>query len=228
MSAAGPRRGTVTPPPRLAPAPLWPRLARDFRRLRQAKGRGWLASLADALLFDAGFQALVAYRLGHTLLSWRIPVLPAVCRRWAIAACAVDILPRAEIGGGCVIAHGVGLVIGGYTVIGEDCTLLHGVTLGEARFDELDYPRLGDRVTVSAGALVLGGVDVGDDAVIAAGAVVLTDVPAGAVVAGVPARVLRTQAPAGASDPELDTDAAFAIGRALAADPRRDAGNADD
>jgi serine O-acetyltransferase len=187
----GARRGTTVPPPRLAPAPLWPRLARDFRRLRQVKGRGFWVALLDAVLFDAGFQALAAYRLAHTLLSWRVPVLPAVCRRWAIGACAVDILPRAEIGGGCIIAHGVGLVVGGYTVIGEDCTLLHGATLGEARFDELDYPRVGNRVTIGAGALVLGGVSVGDDATIAAGSVVVGDVPAGATVAGVPARVIR-------------------------------------
>ncbi len=189
------RRGTTTPPPPLRPLPLWPpcpRLARDFRRLRQVRGRGFWWALLDAALLDSGFQALAAHRLAHTLLSWRLPILPAVCRRWAIGACGVDILPRAEIGGGCVIAHGLGLVIGGYTVIGEDCTLLQGVTLGEARFDELDYPRIGDRVTISAGALVLGGVDVGDDATIAAGAVVVADVPAGAVAAGVPARIVHS------------------------------------
>ncbi|HXO42119.1 MAG TPA: serine O-acetyltransferase, partial [Thermoanaerobaculia bacterium] len=182
------------PPPRV---PLGPLLARDFRRLRQVKGRGFWVTLLDALLLDSGFQALLAYRLGHTLLSWQVPVLPAVCRRWAIGACGVDILPRAEIGGGCIIAHGVGLVVGGYTVIGEDCTLLHGVTLGEARFDELDYPRVGDRVTISAGALVLGGITVGDDATIAAGAVVVADVPAGATAAGVPARIVRAAASGG-------------------------------
>jgi serine O-acetyltransferase len=186
-----PRRGTTLPPPPLAPAPFWPRVARDLQRLGKVRGRGpWLA-LCDALLLDSGFQALLAHRLAHTLLSWRVPVLPAICRRWAIGACGVDILPRAEIGGGCIIAHGVGLVVGGYTIIGKDCTLLHGVTLGEARFDELDYPRLGDRVTVGAGALVLGGVTVGDGATIAAGAVVVANVPAGATVAGVPARPVR-------------------------------------
>jgi serine O-acetyltransferase len=188
----GPRRGTTIPPPPPARAPLWPRVARDFQRLRQVKERGFWIALFDAVLLDSGFQALLAHRLAHTLLSWRVPVLPAVCRRWAIGACGVDILPRAEIGGGCIIAHGVGLVVGGYTVIGEDCTLLHGATLGEARFDELDYPRVGDRVTISAGALVLGGVTIGDDATIAAGSVVIGDVPAGATVAGVPARVIRS------------------------------------
>lgn len=169
---------------------IWPRLRRDFRRLREVKGRGFLMALLDALLFDSGFQALAAYRMGHTLAGWGVPVLPAVCRRWAIGACGVDILPRAEIGGGCIIAHGLGLVIGGRTVIGEDCTLLHGVTLGEVRFDELDCPRVGDRVTLGAGAIVLGGITIGDGAVIGAGSVVLSDVPPGATVAGVPAKML--------------------------------------
>jgi len=169
---------------------IWPRLRRDFARLRAVKGRGFVAALADALLFDSGFQALLAYRIGHALLGWRVPVLPAACRRWAIAACGVDILPRAEIGGGAIVAHGLGLVVGGRTVIGLDCTLLHGVTLGEVRFDELDCPTVGDRVTIGAGAMVLGGIAIGDGATIGAGAVVLADVPAGATVAGVPARVL--------------------------------------
>jgi serine O-acetyltransferase len=148
-------------------------------------------ALLDSLLFDSGFQALAAHRLAHALIARRVPILPAVCRRWAIAACGVDILPRAEIGGGLIIAHGIGLVIGGRTVIGEDCTLLHGVTLGEARFEELECPRVGDRVTIGAGAIVLGGIAIGDDAVIGAGSVVLSDVPAGCAVAGVPARVIR-------------------------------------
>jgi serine O-acetyltransferase len=170
---------------------IWPRLRRDFRRLREVKGRGFWMALLDAVLFDSGFQALVAHRMAHALIVRRVPILPAICRRWAIGACGIDILPRADIGGGLILAHGIGLVIGGRTVIGEDCTLLHGVTLGEVRFDELVCPRVGDRVTIGAGAIVLGGITIGDDAVIGAGSVVLHDVPPGAAVAGVPARVLR-------------------------------------
>ena len=173
----------------------WDRLRRDFQRLQGVKGRGFWMALLDGLLFDSGYQALVAHRLAHALVRHGVPVLPAVCRRWAIAACGVDILPRADLGGGCIIAHGIGLVIGGRTVIGEDCTLLHGVTLGEARFDELDCPRLGNRVTVGAGAIVLGGITIGDDALIGAGSVVVSDVPSGAVVAGVPARELARPTP---------------------------------
>lgn len=180
---------------------IFPRLRRDFQRLRQVKGRGFWMALLDSVLFDSGFQALLAHRIAHALVGWRVPILPAICRRWAIGACAVDILPRADIGGGCIIAHGIGLVIGGRTVIGEDCTLLHGVTLGEVRFDELVCPRIGDRVTIGAGAIVLGGISIGDDAVIGAGSVVLANVPAGAVVAGVPARELPPPTPSRTGGP---------------------------
>ena len=174
---------------------MWESLRLDLQRLLKVKGWSFWKTLIDALLFDSGFQALVAHRLAHALVLHDLPVLAAVCRRWAIGACGVDILPRADIGGGCIIAHGIGLVVGGCTVIGEDCTLLHGVTLGEVRFDEIDCPRLGDRVTVGAGAIVLGGITVGDDAMIGAGSVVRSDVPAGAVVAGVPARELTRPQP---------------------------------
>lgn len=174
---------------------FWPRLRRDFRRLRRVKGRGFAAAFVDTVLFDAGFQALVLHRSAHTLVGWRVPVLPALLRRLSVAACGVDILPRAEIGGGCILAHGLGLVVGGTAIVGEDCTLLHGVTLGEARFDETACPRLGSGVTVGAGAILLGGIQVGDGATIGAGSVVLRDVPAGATVAGVPARVLREGSP---------------------------------
>ncbi len=166
---------------------MWPRLSRDFRRLREIKGWGTPRALVDALLLDNGFQALIGYRLAHTLRRWRVPFVPALCRRLTIALCGIDILPQAEIGGGCYIPHGVGLVIGGATVIGDDCTLLQGVTLGEASFDTDDCPRVGNGVTIGAGAKVLGGITIGDRVFIGAGAVVLSDVPPGHVAVGVPA-----------------------------------------
>lgn len=167
------------------------RLRRDFRRLRTVKSWSVLRALADALLLDAGFQAVLLHRMAHALLRWGIPLLPALCRRLSIAFCGVDILPHARIGGGLIIPHSPGIVVGGRTVIGQDCTLLQGVTLGEARFDELDCPHLGDRVTVGAGAQVLGGITIGDDVLIGAGSVVLSSVAKGTAVAGVPARKIR-------------------------------------
>lgn len=168
-----------------------PRLRRDFRRIRAVKGWGFLKTLVDVVLFDSGFQAVAFYRMGHALRRRGVPFLPALFRRAGIALCGVDILPGAEIGGGCILAHGLGLVIGGRSVVGQDCTFLQGVTLGEARFEEDACPRIGDRVTVGAGAIVLGGITIGDDALIGAGSVVLESVPAGATVAGVPARLIK-------------------------------------
>lgn len=165
----------------------WPNYRRDLGRLREVKGKGALRTFLESMLFDSGFQALVAYRMGSTFRRWGIPVLPAICRRWAIGSCGIDILPQARIGGGCIIAHGLGLVVGGTTVIGEDCTLLQGVTLGEVRFSEDDCPRIGDRVTIGAHASVLGGISVGDDAFIGAGSVVLEDVPPAGLAVGIPA-----------------------------------------
>ena len=170
---------------------VWPRFRRDLRRLQQVKVRPLAITLLDGLFLDNGFQALVLYRMSHSFQTWRVPLAPAILRRLGNILCSVDIAPRARIGGGCVLPHGLGIVMGSATVVGEDCTILHGVTLGEARFDELACPRVGDRVTLGAGAQVLGGIEVGDEATVAAGAVVLESVPPGAVVAGVPARIVE-------------------------------------
>ena len=94
---------------------MWPRLNRDFNRLRKIKGWGAAHALVDALLLDNGFQALIAFRIGSTFRRWGVPLVPALCRRLAVAFCGIDILPQAEIGGGCYIPHGVGLVVGGAT-----------------------------------------------------------------------------------------------------------------
>ena len=106
----------------------------------------------------------------------------------------IDLPPDVQVGPGLAIFHGTGLVVHPTTVIGRDVLLRHGITLGAlGDDDESTGPRLGDRVSVGAGAIVLGPISIGDDAVIGAGAVVVDDVPAGAVVVGNPARVVRVR-----------------------------------
>jgi serine acetyltransferase len=104
----------------------------------------------------------------------------------------IDLPPQTEVGPGLAIFHGTGLVVHPSSVIGADVLLRHGITLGAlGDSDESLGPRIGDRVSIGAGAIVLGPISVGDDAVIGAGAVVVEDVPRGAVVVGNPARVVR-------------------------------------
>ena len=153
-----------------------------------------------AVLTDNGFLAVILYRLSRAALLAGLPVVPAVLHRLGIFLTSADLSPHADIGPGLVLAHGVGTVVGGTVRVGRDAVLLHGVTLGERSFDNDHVPTLGDRVTVSAGAKILGAVRVGDDATVGANAVVLSDVRAGAKVGGIPARELVQRSRSGADD----------------------------
>ena len=109
----------------------------------------------------------------------------------------IEVSPRVRIGGGLFLPHTVGTVIGA-EAIGENCTIMQGVTLGSRRpdigFTPSERPLVGNGVTICAGAKIVGRVTIGDNATIGANAVVLEDVPPNATVAGVPARVVRMAA----------------------------------
>jgi serine O-acetyltransferase len=146
-----------------------------------------------------GFQAIAVYRLGR----WRMQIRSRLLRapfsvvyralyRGTRNFYGIELPYSAQLGRRLVIEHQSGIVIHGNTVIGDDCIIRHGVTLGNRSLDRpFDAPRLGNRVNVGAGAKVLGAVSVGDDAQIGANAVVRSDVPAGALAAGVPARIVH-------------------------------------
>lgn len=154
-------------------------------------------------LASLGFWALQVYRLGHLryrfqsrLVRYPLAVLHLVLAKLAEMLCGVTIGVSARIGRRLVIEHSGAIVVHGLAVIGDDCIIRQGVTIGNRRMDRpLEAPHLGHRVNVGAGAKILGAVRVGDDADIGANAVVITDVPAGALAVGVPARIiLRGQA----------------------------------
>ena len=103
-----------------------------------------------------------------------------------------EIHPGAKIGKRCFIDHGMGIVIGETTEIGDDCSIYQGVTLGGTGKDTgKRHPTIGDRVIVSSGAKVLGPFYVGNDVKIGSGSVVLKEIPDGCTVVGVPGRVVR-------------------------------------
>ena len=146
----------------------------------------------EVLLTYSGLHAVLAYRLAHKLLLNRQPMLARIVSQTARFFTGIEIHPGARIGRRLFIDHGMGVVIGETTVIGDDCTIYQGVTLGGTGKDHgKRHPTLGNNVTVGSGAKVLGPFHVGDNAKIAAGAVVLKEVPANATAVGVPARVVR-------------------------------------
>ncbi|MBR6760480.1 MAG: serine O-acetyltransferase [Oscillospiraceae bacterium] len=159
-------------------------------------------STAEILLTYSGLHAVIAYRWAHSLLKNGMPTCARIVSQVAKFFTGIEIHPGAKIGKGLFIDHGMGVVIGETTVIGNNCTLYQGVTLGGTGKDRgKRHPTLGNNVTVGAGAKVLGPFRVGNNAKIAAGAVVLTEIPANATAVGVPARVVKMN---GVRVPDLD------------------------
>ena len=149
-------------------------------------------SSVEILLTYSGLHAVLAYRLSHKLLLHHKPTLARIVSQTARFFTGIEIHPGARIGRRLFIDHGMGVVIGETAVVGDDCTIYQGVTLGGTGKDHgKRHPSLGNNVTVGSGAKVLGPFHVGDNAKIAAGAVVLKEVPANATAVGVPARVVR-------------------------------------
>jgi serine O-acetyltransferase len=165
---------------------LWQLVAEDY----VAHGR-------DAT--KAGFQAIVVYRFGVArmrvkplLLRAPLSVLYRALFRGVRNFYGIELPYTAKIGRRVVFEHQHGIVVHGSTVIGDDCIIRHGVTLGIRSLDRLaDAPVLGKGVNVGAGAKVIGKVYVGDGAAIGANAVVLDDIPGGRLAVGVPAHLVE-------------------------------------
>jgi len=148
-------------------------------------------SRLETVLASPGLHAVWAHRLAHRL--WRDPAyrLPArLLSQAARALTGVEIHPGATVGRRLFIDHGMGVVIGETAVVGDDVLMYHDVTLGGRSLRRVKrHPTVGDRVSIGAGARVLGDITIGDDAQVGANSVVTKDVPAGSVAVGIPAQI---------------------------------------
>ena len=162
------------------------------------------------LLYFKGFHALQIYRVANWLWRNGRQSLALYLQNRVSEIFAVDIHPGAEIGSGIMIDHATGLVIGETTVIGDNVSMLHSVTLGGTGSHAGDrHPKIRCGVLIAAGAKILGNIEVGEGAKIGAGSLVLEPVPAHTTVAGVPAKIVGhpTEAePAREMDQRIDGD----------------------
>lgn len=147
--------------------------------------------MVQPLIYFKGFLGVQAYRVSHWLWNNGRQDLAMFVQMRVSELFSMDINPGARIGRGLMIDHAHAIVIGETAVVGDDVSLLHGVTLGGNGKDTGDrHPKIGDGVLIGAGAKVLGNIRVGNCSRIAAGSVVLKDVPPCKTVAGIPARIV--------------------------------------
>jgi serine O-acetyltransferase len=190
-------------------------LRRDIRAVRERDPAA--RSTLEVLLCYPGVHALAFHRFGHAMWrrGWKIPArfLSHVSRFFT----GIEIHPAAKLGPGLFIDHGMGVVIGETAEVGENVTLLQGVTLGGTSLKrEKRHPTLGNNVVVGAGAKIIGGFKIGDGSRIGAGSVVVREVPTNSVVVGVPGRVTYRDGQRVAGDIDLDqTDLPDPVSKAI-------------
>lgn len=166
-------------------------------------------------LYFKGFHALETYRVAHWLWQQGRESLALFFQNRMSSEFGVDIHPAAELGHGIMLDHATGLVIGETAIVGNNVSILQSVTLGGTGKDEGDrHPKIGDGVLISAGAKILGNIEVGEGAKVGAGSVVLDEVPPHTTVAGVPAKVVGRPA---SDQPALEMEHDFCCDESAAA-----------
>ena len=182
-----------------------------LRDIKAARERDPAAtSNLEVILTYPGFHARQLHRLAHALHQRGVPFLPRLISHTNRFVTGIEIHPGAKIGEGLFIDHGMGVVIGETTEIGENCHLYQGVTLGgTSTKKEKRHPTLKDNVSVGAGAKLIGAITIGENASIGAGSVVVTNVPPNATVVGVPGHIVAYRDPGSDTtlrlpDPEWD------------------------
>lgn len=149
-------------------------------------------SFWEVYFLYSGFKAIRYYRIAHWFYNRKHYFIARFLSQRARKITGIEIHPGAQIGEGVFIDHGMGVVVGETTVIGDNCTIYQGVTLGGTGKDKgKRHPTIGNNVVIGSGAKVLGPFRVGDNSKIAANAVVLSEVPDNCTVVGVPGRIVK-------------------------------------
>jgi serine O-acetyltransferase len=150
--------------------------------------RGFL----EVLLLYQGLHAVINHRIAHFFYKLRLFFLARLISQISRHITGIEIHPGAQIGKGFFIDHGMGVVIGETSIIGDNVLLYQGVTLGGTGLEKgKRHPTIGNNVVIGAGAKVLGNITVGDNSYIGANAVVIKDVPANSTVVGVPGKITK-------------------------------------
>jgi cysteinyl-tRNA synthetase len=169
---------------------FWEIVKRDFQAIFRLDPAA--RSTIEVLLTYPGFHAIFIYRVAHALWNLKVPVVPRLLQHIARFFTGIEIHPAAKIGPGFFIDHGMGVVIGETTEIGECCLLYQGVTLGGTGKEKgKRHPTLGSHVVVGAGAKILGPMRIGNYVKIGANSVVLIEAPDYSIVVGVPGRIIK-------------------------------------
>ncbi|WP_213974068.1 serine O-acetyltransferase EpsC [Tepidanaerobacter acetatoxydans] len=151
-------------------------------------------SVVEIILCYPGFHAILLHRMAHSFYKHNLILIARLISQINRFLTGIEIHPGAKIGKGFFIDHGMGVVIGETTEIGDNVTLYQGVTLGGTGKEKgKRHPTLGNNIVVGSGAKVLGPVKIGDNSKIGAGAVVLKDVPSNSTVVGIPGKAVVRQ-----------------------------------
>jgi serine O-acetyltransferase len=155
-------------------------------------------SALEIFICYPGFHSILLHRTAHRLHTGGFPLLARMVSQFNRTVTGIEIHPGATIGRRCFIDHGMGVVIGETTEIGDDVLLYQGVTLGGTGKERgKRHPTIGNNVVIGTGAKILGNITIGDYTKIGAGSVVIRSVPDHSTVVGVPGRVVRSRADAG-------------------------------
>lgn len=149
-------------------------------------------NLMEVIFCYPGLHALILHRIAHKLRYWKIPFIPRLISSFSRFLTGIEIHPGARIGNKFFIDHGMGVVIGETTIIGDNVLLYQGVTLGGTGKEHgKRHPTLGDNIVVGSGAKILGNITIGSNSRVGAGSVIIDDVPDNSTVVGIPGRIVH-------------------------------------